>query len=271
MYMAGIVFGCIAPHPPLIIPGIGSERDRKVVSSTISAMEELATILDLSQPEATLIVSPHSYYIENMTMGISKAATATGDLNEWGMMTPKLNLKNDLNLVELIEKEATEAKIPVKSIGQKGYNLDHGVMVPLHFLCNAMKGMPVVPITFSMLSLKTHFAFGKAISTAAQKSQKRVAFIASGDLSHHLKDSGYGHDPMGEIFDERLAKALSLLDINTIINFDSKLVERAGECGLRSIVILLGALDGLKVKPRILSYEGPFGVGYLIAAFEVEQ
>jgi AmmeMemoRadiSam system protein B len=268
--MAGIVFGCIAPHPPLIIPGIGSDRDRKVVSSTIAAMEELATILDLSQPEAALIVSPHSRYIEHMTMGISKAATATGDLNEWGTITPKLHLKNDLNLVELIEKEANEAKIPVKSLAQKGYNLDHGVMVPLNFLLNALKGAPVVPITFSMLPLKTHFAFGKAIGIAAKKSQKRVAFIASGDMSHHLKGSGYGHDPMGEIFDERLAKALSLLDINTIINFDRELVERAGECGLRSIVILLGVLEGCKVKPRILSYEGPFGVGYLVAAFQVE-
>jgi aromatic ring-opening dioxygenase LigB subunit len=47
------------------------------------------------------------------------------------------------------------------------------------------------------------------------------------------------------------------------------LVQSAGECGLRSIVILMGALDGLKVKPEILSYEGPFGVGYLVASLEV--
>jgi hypothetical protein len=40
---------------------------------------------------------------------------------------------------------------------------------------------------------------------------------------------------------------------------------------LRPVVILLGALNGLKVKPKILSYEGPFGVGYLVAYFEVSS
>jgi len=50
---------------------------------------------------------------------------------------------------------------------------------------------------------------------------------------------------------------------------DAELIERAGECGLRPSIMLLGALDGLKVKPEILSYEGPFGVGYLVASFDV--
>ena len=46
---------------------------------------------------------------------------------------------------------------------------------------------------------------------------------------------------------------------------DERLVSVAGECGLRSILILLGILSGNKIKPEVLSYEGPFGVGYLVA------
>ena len=65
--------------------------------------------------------------------------------------------------------------------------------------------------------------------------------------------------------------ALSRLDTHAILNLDEDLIEHAGECGLRSIVILLGALQGLSATPHILSYEGPFGVGYLVASFEVEQ
>ena len=59
------------------------------------------------------------------------------------------------------------------------------------------------------------------------------------------------------------------MDIDGILSMEAELIERAGECGLRSSIILLGVLDGLKVKPEILSYEGPFGVGYLVASFEV--
>ncbi|MFA4941255.1 MAG: AmmeMemoRadiSam system protein A, partial [Patescibacteria group bacterium] len=52
-----------------------------------------------------------------------------------------------------------------------------------------------------------------------------------------------------------------------ILRLDEKMIEDAGECGLKSIVMLLGTLDGIKNEPRILSYEGPFGVGYLVASF----
>ena len=94
-----------------------------------------------------------------------------------------------------------------------------------------------------------------------------LAYEKTGYYAPHGAPAGY--DPLGKIFDEKLAKALSCVDIKSILNLGTELIERAGECGLRSAVILLGALDGLKVKPEILSYEGPFGVGYLVASFEV--
>jgi aromatic ring-opening dioxygenase LigB subunit len=51
-------------------------------------------------------------------------------------------------------------------------------------------------------------------------------------------------------------------DFDSILNFDQELVEKAGECGLRPIVTMLGALDKLEVELKVNSYEGPFGVGY---------
>ena len=44
------------------------------------------------------------------------------------------------------------------------------------------------------------------------------------------------------------------------------LIREAGECGYLSIIILLGLLSEIKgSKFKSLSYEGPFGVGYLVA------
>jgi AmmeMemoRadiSam system protein B len=133
-----------------------------------------------------------------------------------------------------------------------------------------LKNIPLVPLTFSWLPLTTHFAFGNAIRKAAERSGKRVIIIASGDLSHRLiPGAPAGYDPSGKKFDEQLVKAISDGDTPKILNFDSELVEKAGECGLRSIIILMGALEGLTVKPEVLSYEGPFGVGYMVASLEV--
>ena len=46
-----------------------------------------------------------------------------------------------------------------------------------------------------------------------------------------------------------------------------RLAERTAECGLRSFQMMAGALDQTEIHPELLSYEGPFGVGYAVAAF----
>jgi len=267
--MAGIVFGCTVPHPPLMVPDVGRGQER-AISATIDAMELVNQKLASQEPEIVLIISPHGKTHEN-AMGILTAASCTGDMHGWGTREPTSRFNNDLELVKLIQQEAEAANVPLKSIGERGYELDHGVMAPLYYLMSSVEKHPLVPLTFSWLPYEMHFAFGKAIQRAADKRKKRVALIASGDLSHRLIPSApAGYDPQGKIFDEKLVQALSHLDTKSIMSFDRELIERAGECGLRSIIILLGALDGLKVKTDVLSYEGPFGVGYLVASFEIK-
>ena len=68
--------------------------------------------------------------------------------------------------------------------------------------------------------------------------------------------------------DKKLIELLKKNDIRGILNMDENLIEQAGECGYRSIVVLLGAISEFKISDlefQILSYEGPFGVGYLVA------
>jgi len=54
-----------------------------------------------------------------------------------------------------------------------------------------------------------------------------------------------------------------------ILDIDQDLVAGAGECGLKSILILLGIMDGIKHDPKLLSYEYPFGVGYMVMDFKL--
>jgi aromatic ring-opening dioxygenase LigB subunit len=49
---------------------------------------------------------------------------------------------------------------------------------------------------------------------------------------------------------------------------DAKLIEAAGECGLKSILILLGILKDLTWEPQILAYQTDFGIGYLSLDFK---
>lgn len=267
--MQSIVFGCIVPHPPILVPEIGRGQE-KTIAATIQAMNRLRDKLSQQRTEILLVISPHGASHHN-AMGVLTANSCTGNLRQWGAVGIEYHFANDLNFVSTLMQQAKKANIPLKSIGDRGYELDHGVMVPMYFLAKGVEGTSLVPLTFSWLPLNTHFAFGKVIRETAEQLRKRVAVIASGDLSHRLLPGApAGYDPMGKVFDRKLVDYLAKLDTSAVLNLDPDLIELAGECGLRSIVILLGAIDTLSVKPEILSYEGPFGVGYLVASFEIE-
>ena len=267
--MAGIVFGCIVPHPPLLVPDVGGGREIGI-SATTKAMERLTQQLAGHRPETVFIISPHGTYYHN-AMGVATAKSSQGNMRSWGARGPDYHFDNDLEAVAALEEEARAANIPLRSVGDRSYDLDHGVLVPIHFLVKGMEGAKMVPLTFSWLPLDVHFAFGQAIRRAADKIGRRVAIVASGDLSHRLIPAApAGFHPDGKVFDKKLVHYIEDYTVKGIMTMDEDLIDHAGECGLRSIVILLGALDGLAVKSEVLSYEGPFGVGYCVASFEVD-
>jgi aromatic ring-opening dioxygenase LigB subunit len=206
--MENIVFAAISPHPPIILPSVGSKEDRSKVKKTIDKLEELSEEFKKAKPDSIIISSPHP---------------------EWG------------------------------------FN------VPLFFLAKDFKGEIINYLT-KLENPEFYFEKGREIYNTKIKNQNlKFALIASGDLSHCLKEEGpYGFHPEGPKFDEDLIDALKDKNTEKIFKLDN-IYPEAGECGLRSICFLLGILEesGLNLKPEILSHEGPFGVGYLVADFKI--
>jgi len=273
--MSNICFSAITPHPPIIVPTIGAPPDLKKVSKTIGAMEKLAEIFAKSAPDTVIVISPHGPVDFNQ-FTINQSPTLAGHFYNFGDSQTELIFKNDLELVEAIKKDCQKEKIPLRLTNFK--ELDHGALVPLYYLSKEHPNFKVVPVTYSYLDIESHFKFGQILhettsggqSSAAGSQGKKVAIVASGDLSHRLTpEAPAGYNPRGKEFDEKLIELLKKKDIEGILKMDQGLIEEAGECGYRSIIILLGALNGLKWQPGILSYEGPFGVGYLVANFKL--
>lgn len=164
-------------------------------------------------------------------------------------------------------KEAKPDQIIISSPHQ-----DWGFNVPLFFLAKDFKGKVNHYLTGSE-SPTFHFNKGKEIYGDAeykiQDTKYKVALVASGDTSHCLKPEGpYGFNPDGPKFDAELRKCLEKKNIDRILTLEEKYPE-AADCGLRSFCFLLGVLEAAKIKwqSEILSYEGPWGVGYLVVNF----
>lgn len=257
-------FAVITPHPPIIVPTIGSEKDIKKVKATIDAMGKLKMEMEKKNLETLILISPHTP-IDFHELTIITNEKLTGNFLMFGDFGTNFEFKNDRNLIEEIEKEFKKENIHYRLLEE---NLDHGILVPLFYLLENKK-MKIVPLAYSMLDAKTNFEYGKALGKVIERNPKKIGFIASGDLSHRLTPSApAGYSPRGKLFDEKLINLLENNNVNEFLEMDSSLIEEAGECGFRSIAILLGALSVLKnkdLKFNILSYEGPFGVGYLVA------
>lgn len=259
----------IVPHPPLLIPEVGRGQQIKI-QKTADAYNEVAKKIAELKPGTIIITSPHSVMYSDY-IHISPGKKASGSFIEFGEHNVKMDVEYDEELVERISVLAEKSNIPAGTLGAKSKSLDHGVMVPLHFVNKYYKDYKVVRISISNLPLTEHYRFGKIIQRAAEEKNEDIVLIASGDLSHMLKDEGpYGYREEGVVFDREVVKAMKAGDFLQFLQFSEEFCEAAGECGLRSFIIMAGALDRLSVKPKLLSYEGPFGVGYAVAAYEVD-
>lgn len=259
-----LVFAGISPHPPLLIPTIGKDAVKKV-EKTKKALEQLEEDLYLTHPEILIIISPHgSFFKDAFTLNICQQYET--DLRDFGDLATKLKFRGEMNLTSLIQESGKEQKFPISVISEKF--LDHGAAVPLYYLANHLPNIPIIPIGFCDCDWKTHLDFGYMLKERIMESNKRIAVIASGDLSHALMtDSPAGFNPAGAEFDAKIQELLSTNNTAGMLQLDRQFVDSAAECGFRSFLILMGILRGVHYTYKSYSYEGPFGVGYLTANF----
>lgn len=262
-----IVFSAIVPHPPVLIPEIGKDHLDKL-KKTEEAYKKLEQDFYASKPESVIIISPHGEILSD-SFNINLSADYQANFKEFGDYSLELKFKSDFMVIQEIrasDESSTTIPITLSSTPE----LDHGVSIPLYFLLQHTKNIPIVPITYSGLDYQKHFAFGQYLYRMLSRANKRFAVIASGDLSHRLtQDAPGGFAAEGKKLDKKIVDLVKAKDFNGLMNLDKKLVEAGGECALRSIMILAGAIETLNVQPEILSYEGPFGVGYLVANFKL--
>jgi AmmeMemoRadiSam system protein B len=257
-----IVFAGIAPHPPLLIPEVGGRRIEQVAASQRALRQFSRRLID-AQPDVVVVISPHSP-LDPRVFTARSAKQLVGDFREFHAPAVTLSFPNDLATVEAISDAAAVEGVELR-VHDRDYRLDHGALVPLYYLHQAGWRGPIVVIGFTLQSNEKHIAFGRALATAAASIDRRVAVLASGDLSHRLIVGGpYEYEPTAHLFDEQIVDAIANGDAHRVINVDPDLRNRAGECGYRSIVVALGSVADLR-NYEVLSYEGPFGVGYLVA------
>jgi MEMO1 family protein len=265
----------LLPHPPIVLPEIGKGEEKKI-SDTAKSFNTIGMDIAEKSPDTIIVITPHGVMFQD-ALSLSYQDEIYGDLSNFGVPEISMNLPINKALTKKIYEFANVDGIPAVLTTDsllKKYNssvlLDHGAMVPLYFINKYYKNYKLVHLTYAPLIDIDLYKFGTDINKASEELKGNAVIIASGDLSHKLKDTGpYGYDPAGEKFDKEFLDNLQKGDVKGVFSINKEIILNAGECGRRSGAILLGALDGKKFRGELLSYEGTFGVGYGVMRFNI--
>lgn len=266
----------LLPHPPLIIPEVGKGQEKEI-RKTIDSCTAVGKEISESEADTIIIITPHGTLFGD-AVSLIETDRIKGNLSRFGAKEVSFDLKINTELTQAIINTAEAENIAAVGLNNenaKAYkvstDLDHGAAVPLYFVKDINR-FTLVHITYGMLSPSELYRFGMLVEKVCASTNAKAVMIASGDLSHRLTHDGpYPFSPYGAQFDNELLEYLKQGDFKGLFKMNRKVVAEAGECGLRSLYILAGALDGKSAKAQVLSYEGPFGVGYGVARFSFSE
>lgn len=256
-----IIWSALMPHPPILIPDVGGTRAAIAQKSSI-ACRELAKDFIASQPELLVLISPHAPR-PRRGIGYFAGQVLMGDFAKFGAPERAVHLPNASDWLRIF-CEQTSVSFPLSPLNNQ--SLDHGATVPLYFLCQAGWTGPTVVLGLPWDSGAILEHLGDAIAGASQAGS--VAVLASGDMSHCLDKAGpYGFHPSGPKFDAWFVQALSTGTFPDFKHFPKSTLDEAKQDVLESSRVAWQTLSPDKQAPALLSYEGPFGVGYSVAKF----
>jgi AmmeMemoRadiSam system protein A len=264
--------GYIMPHPPIILPEIGRGEEKKA-SATIEGCRKIAREIEAEKPGTIVVITPHGPVFRDAVC-INAGKTLAGNLGRFGQRDMEFSYQNDIELMEEFCERLDAASIEVVINDRNSSHhyhldkeLDHGVLVPLYFINERLEEFKLIHLTYGTLGPEKLYNCGIALREAIEKTGRKAVVIASSDLSHRLRDDGpYDFNADGPVYDKMVADALRKGDFSEFLAIDEKIQNNAGECGHRSITILLGIYENRRTSQTVHSYEGPFGVGYLTAS-----
>lgn len=261
---SAVVFSALLPHPPVVVPAVGGSRVEEC-RATLDACRRLAERLVARRPDRLLLASPHAPRRQD-SFGVWRGERLGGHLGRFGAAGASVDLPASPDLFDALRREVESEDFSTWGIPPGG-PLDHGSVVPLYFLQEAGWDGPTCIVSLPWTEDPRVFAaFGRAVARTAAELGGRNVVVASGDMSHRvLPGAPAGHHPRAVEFDEALTGLIRDGRLDEIPGIDPELRDLAAEDAADTAILAAAAVGWDARGHEVLSYEHPFGVGYLVA------
>ena len=253
-----IVFACAASHAPGMTAWTEA-APKEQAENFLGNYRKLGARLAASKPDAIVALTVEhwaNFFLNSMpAFSIGRAEHYDGPIEEW-LRVPKARVPGDAKLAaELIDACLDGGFDPLFS---DELLFDHATFLPMHFL-NPQMSVPVVPVIINTLTppmptTKRCFAFGEFLGRFLNRSEKRIAMIATGGLSHWPGEAQHGK--INVPFDKKFLANLISRDFNQLTAYTHDEINReAGSGGheIRTWIALAGALQSWKAE--LIAYE----------------
>lgn len=260
-----LVFAAHVPHTPLLLPTVGKEHV-EILKKTLNALKNLSEELYAVQPEIIFVIADHGNPFPQ-TFSINLPSSFKTNFSEFGDLTTKINYLPELGLTDNLQRHLRKMHLPFSMFSEP--SLNYATAVPLVVLTSKLKKITILPfLTATNLTAKEHFSCGQILKEIINASNKRIAVISAGDLSHTLSsEAPAGLKPEGKIFDTAVREAIKTITASGLLQLEDTIITSSAECAYLPLLVLLGLLEGTGVRTEEICYETPLGVGYLTAHF----
>jgi len=266
--MGEIVAALATTHAPQLLIRPRETEDAHEVARTHAAMRRLGERLDASSADALVIVGLD--HLENyLDHVIAPFIVYTGDEieGEFGPYRPRFSV--DRGLAEHVLAGVLERGFDI-AYSQRTI-LDHSFVVPLHFV-HPSKRLPIVPIIVNAYVAPQPaparcYALGRALREVLLASERRVALLASGGMSHFPGTPRYPSPDFA--FDRSLLASLAQGKGRRLVEMTGRQLDEVGNIELRTWMVVMGVI-GAERPATVVNYEPCWHHGHGVLYWDLE-
>ena len=245
-----LVFAGICSHGPGIT-GRAERADPALRDPFYAALDTLRADIEASGAEALILIAAEhfaNFFMDNMpayAMGMGDEYEGPIEDPDW-LKIPRTTIPG---APELSQRIIADVMQTVDVAYAQEWKMDHGMMVPLHFLTPKMD-LPVIPANINcqgppLTPLARAYEFGRALRRAVDAVPEKIAIMGTGGISHWPATPNSGK--INEAWDRDFLARWAANDRDALIDYtDEGTLREAGQGGfeIRTLIALAGACEG---------------------------
>ena len=245
-----LVYAGICSHGPGIT-GRAERADPALRDPFYAALDTIRQGIEASGADALMIIAAEhfaNFFMDNMpayAIGMGEEYEGPIEDPDW-LNIPRTKIPGAPDLSQRIIAETMQS---VDVAYAQEWKMDHGIMVPLHFLTPKMD-LPVIPANINcqgppLTPLHRAYAFGQALRLAIDAQPEKVAVMGTGGISHWPATPNSGK--INVEWDREFLRRWAANDREALLSYtDTETLRDAGQGGfeIRTLISIAGLCEG---------------------------